>query len=261
MGKSFVAKEVVGDTSVTRNVVIADGMWVVEATESASHTSFWDDQSLTLIGPDGFSDTSEKFRIVGTEPTRHILSRHQGSYSHGPAEGSRYSTTGSSSHTRYLLVSNVPFGIIIEQSDGRPGLLRFESARQIHLGELGRFVPIERPHIVYEPERQEGKRGWARLTDIASAVNLDPKSMITGFSPFGLLTPLLLVENPTQIETMDAEKALQNSRWLLRRAQFEVHPKDPSFWENLSSVWIAERFACDILRLHALGYVPPQQTA
>lgn len=184
---------------------------------------------------------------------------------------------------RYTLrISDKPFGYIVADEEdvdqmvyppvikpnGRKILV---CAQQIHKGELGQTMTIERlsyTRQALEPgesesvrkRRKHGQRGWIRLTELADAANLNVEDIVFGFWGYsghrnywfyhkdqegGQLLDIVVASAPTDIE----HKCPTVQSTTQSEASHLIH-------ESLEDLWVRRGFAYTVLRLLALGIRP-----
>lgn len=181
-----------------------------------------------------------------------------------------------------LLISDKPFGYIVADEEDvdksvyppvikQNGRKILVCAQQVHKGELGQTVPIERLSYIrqaLEPgesqsvrkRRKHGQRGWIRLTELATAANLSAKDIVFGFWSYsghrnywfyhkdqqgGQLLDIVVASSPTDIE----HKCPTVQSTTQSEASHLIH-------EFVESLWVRRGFAYTILRLQALGVQP-----
>lgn len=244
---------------VYRDVEISDGRWVIEVAPG--------DQGGEQPG-ESFNLTRWSYEIVGPKPTaEHVLRLGYGDYHF---EG------GMSWHRRIasMLVCDQPFGVIKTVSSTDTGAVSgsstaFESARQIHKGELGQFPPFPTPRFVREGRKLNVPEGeiitrtcrralrrnstrWARLVEVAAIVGMPHQQLVERFYPFGNTEghglPVLFAATPEEIHG----KVIPNDS--VKRFGEAQFPQ--LFDRNPATIWVRRGFARTMLCLHHLGYDP-----
>lgn len=216
--------------------------------------------------------------------------------------------------SEWLLVSPKPFGVVSystppslldcmdEYYDSSPHPMRdpeeakwFTSARQVHKGELGQYMPVDtskldrRPRVAKEKRggigRQHGrhKRGWRRN----GWMNLGDISAITGMSALELINRFFAYSDPQMpcLKAVFTDDTSGISRRILPhqderdrivgRMNAQAHGREPAhIWtfrgwnrkesEQLdtalhafpNSAWVMAGFGNAIMRMVALGHIP-----
>lgn len=179
---------------------------------------------------------------------------------------------------RNLYVSDEPFGLIsweTSQETWQPMAgMYFQSAKQIHKGELGRLVPV--PQLSYVRENKSEVRGWARgkrkyrshigwvkASELVAVTGLSFVQIIEIFWPFVDTKALPEGRRPVTLDMLfgvTAEQIKQRNRSILQFTQDELLDtleQDPDAYND---VWIREGLAKTILRLFVLDYMPVRMT-
>ena len=180
--------------------------------------------------------------------------------------------------SRRLLVSTQPFGVIeyFIDPDGTPlGGERFQPARQINQGQLGRYPEIPKLPFVRQAkedgrgatarDRRRSHIGWVRLTGLAFASGLTFEQILFDYWPFidyrydrrypvRQTLDMLFDHDPHDIRNQTGSQLdiQQVDRIAMRR----LHENRWEYMENWQDVWVRKGFAQTILYLNALGYVP-----
>lgn len=187
------------------------------------------------------------------------------------------------SATRTLFINPEPFGcvtadgseVVVAPGVGRQsGRLRLSCARQIHQSELGRTVPIPRinyvrqafesgqkPNVRKPRERRRSNLGWVRLTDLATAANMNPADIVQKFWMFSghlnhwtdgtgqsgqngsLLLDMIMTADPADIA--GKYPSVISANWEQSKRDVDATPE---------IIWVRRGFAYTVLRLLALGY-------
>lgn len=257
----------------TDPVTVPDGKWVLEI-HSHSFQEHMDDGDDVGYTP-GYNNSAWRTnKVVGPEPqVRYLLDQ----------DRNRQSWTGGGS-TRsskcQLLVGDQPFGVITDvgedNASSNTGGRYFSCARQIHKGELGRRPQITRPQFVREAfagmsevsgrtgepipnrDRRRGKKGWARLAEVAALVGMSSEEMAWRYFAF---TDAECPELPVIFGSREQIAGQKIRPEQLARFREDNLPQ--LFYHDPQEVWIRQGFALTILYLKHFGYEPvlPEEKA
>lgn len=195
---------------------------------------------------------------------------------------------GKPDENAYLYVSDKPFGYICADEEdvnrwGNPCLVKpngrktLVHARQIHKGELGSTVPIQRLKYVrqaFKPgtklgmsarDRNRSNLGWVRLIDLAGTkavtdAGLTVEDVVFGFWSYSGHRNSW-VHNNDQDGGQLLDVIMASSPEDITRQYPQVHAVTQSqvldlIYPSLRDMWVRRGFAYTVLRLLALG-VPP----
>lgn len=275
MSKLFTIKEFVGHIPFsggeveTRDVVIPEHWWVLQVgthfhEEVTRGNLEWEDDEVEC--------QESGYKVVGWQQIdRHVLNRVQ--------SDRRWNNGHSRSRSAmYLLAADEPFGVIREErEDGKlvDGQY-FVCARQIHKGELGRRPQIARPKFVREAadhfmgtenrdgqpiaprNLRRGKKGWARLSEVAKLVGMIPEELIWRYLAF------TDCEGPElQVIFGGREKIAGQKLQPGQITRFNEEQLPALFYHDPTEIWIRQGFALTILYLKHFGYEPvlPEEKA
>ena len=200
----------------------------------------------------------------------------------GELEDIQYTDKHGIKHVLYI--SDKPFGYIVADEEDvdmavyppviKPtGRKRLVCAQQIHQGEIGQSVPIERlsyirqayesgqkPNVQKARERKRGNRGWVRLTELAASTGFSVEDIVFGFWSYsghrnywtynnnqegGQLLDIVIASSPADIEYKCPKEHFV--------MQSEV---SGLIRESVEDLWVRRGFAYTVLRLLALGVRP-----
>jgi len=258
MGNSYIIKEFLGNRlreERTRDIEIPDGKWVARASvlreieEGRDSTrEYYHEEDAGL------------YRIVGTKPEEKYTTEASGE------EKCYKEIMNSSLYRVFMFVGSEPFGIMSYETakSERVGGLYFESARQVHKGELGRGLKVTMPTCAREarkpdPEDPQPSRDrrrhyacWARLSEVAELMGLSIEEVLKRFHLFADAdargVPVLFASEREEIHGKVIPKSA------IRRFREDAFPQ--LFDRDLSTIWVRRGFAKTMLRLQALGYTP-----
>ncbi|MBX4186987.1 MAG: hypothetical protein KW802_01860 [Candidatus Doudnabacteria bacterium] len=162
-------------------------------------------------------------------------------------------------------------------------------ARQVHRGQLGRYVEIDRtptvvPSNIPNPKDTTQSVNWVRLAKLSEITGLPPEDILyefAGFSPSTIYepnVPLLVAPNAAAIRSMGCPN-VPTPRFRFYSVSLPQSfcggeegwggtPVGPdgkyeggtfgedilSMWEAKEGLWVPQRFATDVLRLTQFGY-------
>jgi hypothetical protein len=177
-----------------------------------------------------------------------------------------------------IWISDESFGMLSwNKSDDTwlpTGGIRFESAKQVHKGQLGQLVPIPKLKYVREDKPEvwayaKGKRknrshiGWGQASDLLAESGLTFTEIVQRFWPFVDFRSQPEDRFPPTLKmlfgvTPEHIKARRRSVLRYSKEQILAILKDNP--NALDSAWIPEGLIKTILRLLALGYKPVATT-
>ncbi|PIP60451.1 hypothetical protein COX00_03105 [Candidatus Uhrbacteria bacterium CG22_combo_CG10-13_8_21_14_all_47_17] len=258
MGNSYIIEELLGNTlgeKRTQDIEVPDGKWVARASVLRE---IEDGEELTR--GHYHEEDAGLYRIIGTKPEEKYTT--ETSEDNASYKGIR----NSSLYRVFMLVGSEPFGIVIYETTNskRVGGLYFESARQVHKGELGRGLKVAMPTCAREarepdPEDPQPRRDrrrhyacWARLSEVAALMGLSTKEVLERFHLFADAdargVPVLFASKRDEIHGKVISKSA------VKRFKEAEFPQ--LFDRDLSTIWVRQGFAKTVLRLHALNYTP-----
>lgn len=256
-----------------QRIEIANGKWIapVSTYNSRETVGEGEEPPLGMLVCAEIISREQSFCVVGCEPSeRRLSNRHN--LNTGTPSGC---ITGKLAD--FFLVGDKPFGVVVEkkettQSIGKPETVQrgfwFTCARQVHKGELGHRPPITRPQFAHEApdlpaansegkpisarDRRRGKRGWARLTDVAKLIGKEPEETICRYFPFtDTDSPALQVLFAHKREEIHGQLIPYGSWQTFKLVDIpRLFDRDPAI------IWIRQGFANVILYLHYFGHLP-----
>jgi len=202
-----------------------------------------------------------------------------------PDELETFSYTDKNGVRYTLRIGDKPFGYTVADEEdvdltvyppvlGPNGRRTLFCARQVHRGELGQTVPIERLNYVrqaLEPDespsvrrrRKHGQRGWIRLDDLAAATGLRSADIVYGFWNYsghlhwrdGRCVGVML-----DIVRASSEDMIKETNPVIFSVTAEEIGNLLGGWHGqyfyAKDVWVRRGFAYTVLRLLALGVRP-----
>lgn len=188
---------------------------------------------------------------------------------------------------RVLYISDKPFGwITAEEEDVDKtvyppvpnGRRRLRYAQQIHKGELGQGVPVERlpyvrqayedhqkPSVRHAHERRRGY-GWVRLADLVEATGLSYGDIVFGYWDYSGHKNYPIYDNGQEggmlldvvnaVTGLEIEGRTPRVHSMTQGAMFERLSSFSDCWPSIEEIWVRRGFAYTVLRLQALGVQP-----
>lgn len=253
-------------------VTIPDGKWVCWVSTHSYHCEEWNSGSSWEESGQNYEkySISHTYKVVGVEPQEKILLRRTSN----PLHERGYSRSEHSAI--HLLVGDEPFGLILEsyENDVKCDALWFVAARQIHKGELGRMAEVERPKFAHEAmdslglgkpknrrqrrRRARSKKAWARLSDVARLIEMEPEDVVRRYLPFSGNGELH--DHPYLRICFAKTWNEVNGRRQVGVEMFSYGNLYKLLERNLETAWIEKGLTLAILRLYHLGYVPEPVT-
>ncbi len=172
---------------------------------------------------------------------------------------------------KWVVTAKQPFVIVSRSNFDDPnkwGHRKLTPARQIHKGELGRYIPSWRPLPTSDLSCQlvfgdGSKRVWTSLSALTKAVGITPTEAVSGFMPFSPEN-IYALNLPTRMNGKDVivyrDEPSADDRWVEKHLGWErisfatLLQRDG--WENLE---IPISYARDVAQLVTYGYMLDEQ--